>query len=312
MTKLLVINSFGPMASTLLSGLSEKLGFTNIPVRKLGLHQYLLGQRDLQSGFMQMRLKQTMKEHAKLDLRGGVSVLDRQNQKPSALVSYDGVEEKIDALVAKNVQDLYSQCHQIYADAVVYKDINSHKNWLIELTTDIHRYDHKALYQAYQDHFDEVYMIHLHRPFISWINSLASQAFLHPQLANRIKFFPHMRYADYMLYEEAVAQMPGLNIEFDSLFDTPIETLADNIARETRTDAPSCTLNAQDYDLYGKIIPYEKAFTRFDDGIEFLSASTREYFLKLVTEEKIGSVPYSVNAWFRYLLDMYKFRTSSL
>lgn len=308
MTKLLVINSFGPMASTLLSGLSEKLGFTNIPIRKLGLHQYLLGRYHLECGHMQMRLKQIMQEHAQDGLRGGVSVLDRQDQAPRALLNYDGVEARIDAIKASSVVDLYSQCHKTYSSAISYKSIESNPDWHIELTTDIHRYDHKKLYQAYQEHFDDVHMIHLHRPFASWINSLASQAFVHPELQHRIKFFPHMRYADYALYEEAVAQMPGLNLEFDALFDTPIEELAAQIADLTGVDTPSCDLRAEEYDMYGKIIPYDKAFTRFDDGIEFLSAKTKTYFETLAENKKIGQSPYNVLSWLRYLSDMLKYR----
>ncbi len=308
MTKLLVINSFGPMASTLLSGLIEKFGYTNTPIRKLGLHQYLLGIHNLKSGYMEARLKQILKQHSMLGLRGGISVLDRNNQKPKALTDINKVKDKLENINANNVQDLYFQCRNIYSDAVIYKDIQSHKDWQIELTTDIHRFDHKTLYRAYKNNFDDVHMIHLHRDFSGWINSLASQAFVHPELKQNIKFFPHMRYADYALYEEAVAAMPGLNIEFDDLFDTPIEKLSKNISNFIGVDIPKENLRKASFDMYGKIIHYENAFKRFDDNITYLSKPTQKYFTKLANNKKIQKPPYNLITWLIYLVEMIKYR----
>ncbi len=308
MAKLLVINSFGPMASTLLSGLMEKFDFTNVPIRKLGLHQYLLGELSLDSGHMQERLKLSLQSHSSLGLRGGVSVIDRDNQTPCALVDYEKVASQIDNINVNNIQELYFQCRKIYCDAVIYKEITSNQDWQIELTVDIHRHNHKELYQAYQDNFDEVKMIHLHRPFSGWINSLASQAFVHPEFKNRIKFFPHMRYNDYKLYEEAVAQMDGMHIDFDELFDTPIEKLSEEIAAFLNIEPPKCDLRQEEYDMYGKIIPYDKAFARFDDKICFLNSTTRKYLSKLAKNNKIQRMPYSLFSWLLYIKEMIKYR----
>jgi hypothetical protein len=308
MTKMLVINSFGPMASTLLSGLMEKFGYMNVPIRKYGLHQYLTGQLSLECGYMQERLKAILQDHSIAGLRGGVSVLDRDNQQPKALVDYERVKDRIDGIRADNVQDLYIQCRDIYYDAVTYKDISTHRDWHIEMTTDIHRYDHKALYDAYQAHFDEVKMIHLHRPFGGWMNSLASQAFVHPELKQRLMFFPHLRYADYALYEEAVAAMPGMHIQFDEMFDTPIEQLAAQISAFIDVDVPECDFRQEDYDMYGKIVPYEKAFTRFDDGQVFLSDKTKRVFCALAENKTLKSFPFNAYGWALYFIDMIHYR----
>lgn len=308
MAKLLVINSFGPMASTLLSGLMEKFGYTNVPLRKMGLHQYLIGQLTLDSGYMQGRLAAILKDHSKEGLRGGVSVLDRNNQKPSALLDYNAVINRLDDIKAASVQDLYVQCRKLYYDAVIYKTIESNTDWHIEMTTDIHRYDHKALYGAYQEHFDDVKMIHLHRPLGGWMNSLASQAFVHPDIKQRIMFFPHLRYADYALYEEAVAVMPGMHIQFDEFFDSPITELAAQISAFVGVSVPECDLTAEAYDMYGKIVPYERAFTRFDDGQVFLSERTKQMFCELAKSKKLKAFPYNAYAWALYLIDMINFR----
>ncbi len=311
MKKLLVINSFGPMASTLLSGLMEKFDFTNVPIRKLGLHQYLLGKLDLNSGYMEERLKLNLKNHSTLGLRGGVSVIDRDNQAPTALVDYEKVKDQINNINANNIQELYFQCRKIYCDAVIYKEITSNQDWQIELTVDIHRYNHKDLYQAYQDNFDEVKMIHLHRPFSGWINSLASQAFVHPELKNRIKFFPHMRYNDYKLYEEAVAQMEGMHIDFDELFDTPIEKLSEEIAAFLNIAPPKCDLRQEEYDMYGKIVPYDKAFTRFDDKICFLQKKSLNYMDKVAKTEQITKFPHNIISWLYYLWSLHIYRRNN-
>ena len=80
MTHLLVINSFGPMASSVVAGLSEKLGFMNLPVRKLKLHEYLTGERLLSDNAMKACIVETLKDHAKPRQQGGVNVIDRVSE----------------------------------------------------------------------------------------------------------------------------------------------------------------------------------------------------------------------------------------
>ena len=40
--KLVVISSFGPMGSTVVASIVEKFGYLNLPIRKMGLTDYLL------------------------------------------------------------------------------------------------------------------------------------------------------------------------------------------------------------------------------------------------------------------------------
>jgi hypothetical protein len=308
MPRLVVVNSFGPMGSTLLSSLLEKLQFTNVPMRKYGLHRYLMDEKNLNSGYMQNRLHEILIEHSKPSLRGGVSVLDRNNQTPHALTDYERVKNKIEQINSTSIQDLYYQCRNIYCDAVIYKRIESQRDWQIELTVDIHRFDAQTLYKKYQENFDDVRMIHLHRSFRGWINSLSSQAFLHPHLVNRIKFFPHMRHADYMLYESAVAQMPGMHIDFDEFFEKPIEDLAQQMADFLDVPPPIENLRHASYDLFGKLQPYEVAFTKFDDNITFLQKNTLDYFSKSANNYRMQNFLNNTFTWIRYLIDMSVYR----
>ena len=49
--KIVLVNSTGPMGSTVVGSLIEKFDFINIPLRKLGLHDYLVGMRDISDPF---------------------------------------------------------------------------------------------------------------------------------------------------------------------------------------------------------------------------------------------------------------------
>ena len=313
MPRLLVLNSFGPMGSTLLAGLLEKLGYGNTPVRKLGLHAYLTGQVALETGIMQARLRETINSHAKPGLRGGVSVLDRGDQLPKSLTDPNRVMRSLAALEAgsfRSVEDLYMACRRVYDESVIYKTPESHPDWQIELTVDIHRYDPQTIYRSYLEGFETVHMIHLHRDFRGWINSLASQAFVHPDLFNRIRFFPHLRYADYSLYEKSVASIPGLDLSFDELFDTPIEDLIRRIADFTGLDTPKTEWRQESYDLYGKIVPYQKAFTRFDDSVHYLSSSTLEDFENRANTGGFARPIDRFKCWGYYLKDMVRYRAA--
>ncbi len=117
-----------------------------------------------------------------------------------------------------------------------------------------------------------------------------------------------MRYADYILYEEAVADMPGLHINFEDLFDTPIENLSEKISDFIGVGTPKCNLREESYDMYGKIVPYDKAFVRFDDNIHFISPIVQEYFKNIVENNKIQKKPYNFFAWLLYLKEMTKYR----
>lgn len=313
MPRLLVLNSFGPMGSTLLAGLIEKFGYGNTPVRKLGLHAYLVGQTPLNAGDMQARLHETLFSHAKPGLRGGVSVLDRGDQAPKALTDVARAQEEFKILEAtsfEKIQDLYMACRRVYDHSVCYKTLSNRPDWQIELTVDIHRYDPAILERRYLENFDTVHMIHLHRDFRGWINSLASQAFVHPDVINRVRFFPHLRHADYVLYERAVAALPGLHINFDDLFDTPIEALARRIGDFLGLEGPAVDLRTEAYDLYGKIIPFQKAFTRFDDNISYLRSGTLDYLDRQAKGRGFETTGVRLVSWARYLVDMGRYRFS--
>ena len=62
-------------------------------------------------------------------------------------------------------------------------------------------FDMKELYSAYRSEFDKVFMVHLHRNFVDWLESLFYQRFIHPNFKTRYFFVFHSAYKQYMRYE---------------------------------------------------------------------------------------------------------------
>ncbi len=311
MNQLIVVNSFGPMASTLVSGLLETMGYLNVPVRKLGLHRYLLGELSLDSGYMQSRIENILTEHAKASLSGGVSVMDRADQEAKSRVDLDIVRDSLEAYKAKkfgSIQELYNATKDLYAKAVTYKFVRYQLGRHIELTVDVPRYDFSVLQQRYQEEFDSVKFIHLHRPFRTWIASTASQSFVHPHAKSRYYFFPHKRYEDFQKYEQATRSAEGMQFEFSDLFDLGIEQLYDRISNYIGGPARPDNLREIDYDMYGKFVPFKKAFTPFDAKMVYLSEKSLDYFDRQIIKNNFKS-PFGCSiAWLKYVYDMHQFR----
>jgi len=57
---LVVINSWGPMGSSLLASLVEKWGYLNIPIRQTGLTEYLMGRRPLTDPAIRKNFRQSI------------------------------------------------------------------------------------------------------------------------------------------------------------------------------------------------------------------------------------------------------------
>lgn len=311
MNKLVVINSFGPMASSLLAGLVEKFGYSNMPVRKLRLHQYLIGDYALNNPFMKEQIVRIVKKRSEAGQYGGISVKDRDGQLPRPLVDFARVENQVDDLMgykAQSVADLYDRCRRFFADAMIYKEDKALPGHHIELTTDIVRFDPAVLAAAYEREFPGVKMLHLHRPFRGWINSTASQAFHMHKWKYRLKLYPHMRYADYCRYEDTLAQLPGLNIQFDELFTVPTPELARRIAEFVGEPLPQIDWVAEDYDMFGKLIPHAKAFTPFDDGQVYLLPQTLDLLEAEIQKPEPFKGLKKLVFWLLYLKDLFIYR----
>ena len=164
--KVVVINSIGPMASTVVGSIVEKFGYLNIPVRKIGLHEYLMGKKKLSDDYLKSRILNCFVSHNKIIQSGGVSVRDRNSSTPRQLVDMTIVEQEIEIFKNKsfsNVSEMYGQGRNLYSKALKYKKSNHIDGNHIEYTTDVQDYKAELLFDAYKREFKNIFMINLNQ-----------------------------------------------------------------------------------------------------------------------------------------------------
>ena len=64
----------------------------------------------------------------------------------------------------------------------LYKSCNKNPLGVIELTTDIDKYQSQNLQKLYKREFKDVYFINIRRDFLSWLNSFVSQYYAYSKL----------------------------------------------------------------------------------------------------------------------------------
>ena len=305
--KIVVINSFGPMGSTVCASIIEKFGYLNIPLRKLGLHEYLLGKRDLNDRYMINRLQTVLMSHSKHRQQGGVSVIHRDSSLPVLLTDTELVSEDLVSLTTfepKSLSELYYKIRDIYVKAVIYKEIKIHSyNKQIELTTDIRLHSPEKLYDAYLREFKNVKMIHLKRDFISWINSYASQWFATPYYSSVMKYLNlDAIQKTYDQYQKTISELPGLTIDTKELLLPNTNNTIKRLSEYLEEEIPLIEWKKEKYDLYGRISDFSTTFTPFDSRIDHLTKPTKHFIRKYYYDKKLNFIEYFVLNTF-YLFD---------
>ncbi len=309
---IVVINSTGPMASTVVGAIIEKFGYLNIPLRKIGLHDYLIGNRNLNDPFVWNRFNEIASSHGRMISSGGVSVIDRNSASQRILVDKEGISKDVSSLDKckyKKISEIYNDIRGIYARNVLYKKntYNVHKH--VEYTTDIEKYNSKDLYQAYKSEFEHVYMIHLHRNFDDWLGSLASQRFVHPRFRTKYLFSLSSAYKQFTRYEEKIKQYPGLHIDFSSLFLPNTSYAIKAISGYIKDPMPEIDWHREEYDLYGKLSDYDTTFIQSDSPCKYLSVATQNVIRFLIKINKINGFT-DIFVATMYLIDLFIFNRS--
>lgn len=294
------------MGSALLGGLIEKLGVTNVPLRTYGLSEYLLGEYALDSGHMQRLVADWVHRHSKPIRLGGVNIIDRDSQTPRPFSDVERVSEDLERLMStrfETIESLYRACVTVFAKSVTYKDVDTGGDAFIDYCIDFGEHGDRAreLHDAYLDAFEDVRMIHLHRDFEGWINSIAAQKFAKREIGNRLSFRLKSWVKHYSNYENAVAGLPGLHLDFRELFSTPIEKLAEKIRQFADLPARDVDWRQENYDLYGRTVPFDKAFTPADEGIVYLDRFAQRYFARFSSNPELVGLKEKVIARFLYL-----------
>ena len=79
------------MGSSVVASIIEHLGFLNIPVRKLGLLDYLSNKIPKNSDYMINRFEKLVNKHSNFLVLGGVNVLDRNSNHSKKLIDKDKI-----------------------------------------------------------------------------------------------------------------------------------------------------------------------------------------------------------------------------
>jgi len=277
--KLVVINSAGPMGSTVLGSILEKLGYLNLPARKRDLHGYLMGRRTLDDDYFKQRTLAIMNAMGEVTTGGGTGVRDRNSAPPVRRADPQRVQAQIPGYMQArfgSLAELYASSNRLLADSVIYKDVAPYVGH-IEYPTDIELYSGraKALYDRYVQEFDEVVFFHMQRNFVGWLNSLMSQLLF----ARRFQWH-HLLvrlssiYRRYENYQCVTAEIPGHHVDFDELFAPNTQGLVQRLAHIFDAQVPE-HLEQQTFDLYGRVCGYDKTFTKEDDCHSYISEFAR-------------------------------------
>jgi len=307
--KTVVINSSGSMGMSVVGAIVEKFGYLAIPFRKLGLHDYLVGNRLLNDGFFQERAILSLQSAGQSTRIGGVSIRDR-NLTPARLsIDIDLISDEINHIADNKFEDIYSlydYTREAYAKALAYK-VSYHQPFHhVEFTTDVEKYDPIELYGAYQREFGDVKMITLHRNFVSWLDSLVSQRVTHPNFKTRYYFALHSAFNQFNNYENIASQLPGLHLNFEELFlpntDNVFQKVAEFLGEER-------SVENEKYDLFGKTMSYKRAFTQVDMPGKNLSKLSIWLVNRSIKKNKMGIVE-SALFYPLYLIDGFRYRRS--
>jgi len=286
--KLVLVNSTGPMGSSVISAIVEKFGYLNIPVRNLGLEEYLGGEPDATPELLKDRFSSIPGSTGAKVAVGGVSIVDRDTSDPRSLVDKTMLEREFQCVRDKefaSIAQLYDELRRIFAVAITYKKSCHVSGKHVELTTAFHKYDPDAIYRSYQSAFGDVTLIHMHRDFLGWIESLASQRFASPR--KRFVFVFRWERQRFLEYERKTKACPGLHLDFEFLFIPHTRETMRRISEEISEPLPDIAWESESYDLYGNLKNYHAAFTKADTRGRYLSRATLAVMNYFSDQEKI-------------------------
>ncbi|AGF78984.1 hypothetical protein UWK_02445 [Desulfocapsa sulfexigens DSM 10523] len=286
--KIVVINSNGPMGSSVVGAIVEKFGYLNAPVRNLGLNRCLLSQNETDIGRFKQNFINMFTSQSKKIKMGGVSMLDRDSGPSYCPIDKSLIEKEISDIEKSeftSISDLYTSLRSAYTKAIKYKTSKHVPGKHIEYTTYFDQYPTKELCDAYVDEFKDVTFIHMHRNFVGWVESVMSQYFSGSHRWHIILL--HALRRRYVDYENSIKHCPGLHIDFDSLFKEDRNQVIAAIAEELCEPVPLLKWDNVSYDLYGQLRDFSSTFTLADVEGTHLSSGTRWFIRYCVEKEKI-------------------------
>ena len=287
--KIVVINSNGPMGSSVAGAIVEKFGYLNIPIRNLGLNKCLLSQDKADRDRFQQSFIDNFTSQSKMAKMGGVSTRDRDSSPSYRAIDKSLIADEIadiEKSESTSLHEIYGSLRSAYAKAIQYKTSAHVPGKHIEYTTYFDQYPTKKLCDAYIDEFEDVVFVHMHRNFVGWVESVMSQYFSGPRKWRIILL--HALRRRYVDYENSIIDCPGLHLDFDSLFNAEREQSIRAIAEELGEPIPQIEWENVSYDLYGRLREFQSAFTLADVEGTYLSSGTRWFIRYCMKKKKIS------------------------
>lgn len=310
--KLIVINSIGPMGSSVLSALLEHYGILNFPIRKRGLSLDIHNLRELGNQDL-INITSNLIKYEEEGQIGGVSVLKRKEIKKNKKFKYSSkITEKFLDKKYDNIEDMYFASMDLLNESVSYKKSIKKIVGSIELAIDSYKYDMPNLEKNYEKHFSNVYFISCIRDFENWINTLCAVRFVKKKLFLKyLKFNIFKWKKTYKKYYNNINKSKGLIINFDDIFlPNTNKTMIKVENYLGLTNLSFEKLKIKEFDLFGHIISFDDALTKYDDNKTVLSKSSLK-FLRYYSNLKFNIVTdsfFTLIFLLMYIKDFIKFR----
>jgi len=317
--KIIVVNSFGPMGSTALSSIIEQFRFWNFPIRKIGLHEYLLREKKLDDNYLKNKIIHLIKKHSNPTKTGGINVLDRDNSKTLKRTDYDKVLSDINFYQTRkfnSVAELIYDSYSLFNKSVIYKNKIQEPLGVIELGHKLQNHDSEKLVQAYKSNFDEVYFINIRRDFYSWLNSFCSQ--FYSSANEKTKIFSRLSNMrePFDRYENSLKHFKGIDIDFNEIFLPNTQKLVNKISLFLNINsAEDIDWNERIYDHYGNLKNYNESFTKVDDNINYLPKMFKaifKFFDKFNRKNKLIVLILDIIFQFFYLIGLLSFKLKEI
>lgn len=273
--ELVVINSYGPMGTSVVGSILEKFGYINLPIRKRKLEDYVLGKKEIQDTYFKNRTLELFNNLSKGNNSGGTGVLDRNKNSKQKKLDINLVKFELEHFTNKNysnLEDMYFDSMIIANKATIYKKKIKNVVGSIELATNLEKVDNKKLYEFYKKKFNKVKFINLNREFVSWLNSLLSQKLLEKNrslIPNIVKLSSRKR--DYDNYLKDSLYYDSLDLSFEDIFIPNTLNTIKKIEYFLKKNISKVILENEYFDLYGAERNFMTTFTKADDNINYIS-----------------------------------------
>lgn len=315
--RLILINSLGPMGSSVVAAIVEKFGYINLPLRKRKLNEYVLGLKKIEDNYFKDRTK-IITNNLSTNMRvGGTGVSDRDSSLPIKRFDINLASKEFKNFYKKqfiSIDDLYFASMELANNVTIYKKKVTDIKGAIELSVDIEKYKPDILHSSYLKCFKDIKIINLTRDFDSWLNSLCSQNFSQDKILRYLKFNILNYKKIYIKYLTSIKHFKGLNIDFNDIFIPNTNCVIKRIKYFLEDDSNDIVLENfknQSFDLYGGIRSYGKTFNVVDDKLSYLSKYTRytaRRFIYLKNKNICIDFFFIVIFQFLYILDFVRFK----